>query len=70
MRGTWVAQSVEHLTRLQSGHNLTICEFEPHTGLCADGEEPEAWILCLPLSLPLPCSHSVSLSLSLSLKNK
>ena len=25
-----------------SGHDLTVCEFEPQIGLCADGAEP-AW---------------------------
>ena len=29
--GTWVAQSVTHLTLdLSSVHDLTVCEFEPH----------------------------------------
>ena len=23
-----------------SGHNLMVCEFEPHTGFCTDGVEP------------------------------
>ena len=48
-----------------SGHDLMVCEFEPHIGLHADSVEP-LQILSLPLSLPLPCS----LCLSLSLKNK
>ena len=29
-RGTWVAESVKHLTLdCGSGHDLTVCEFEP-----------------------------------------
>ena len=58
--GAWVARSVEHLTPdFSSGHDLTVSEFEPSVGLCADRAEP-AWD-----------SHSPSmLTLSLSLKNK
>ena len=36
-----------------SGHDLTVCEIEPHIGLCADSVEP-AWdslSLC-PFRLP------------------
>ena len=52
-----MVQSVKHLTfGFDSGHDLTVREFEPHVGLCADSVEP-AW-------------DSVSLSLSLSLKKK
>ena len=41
--GTWVAQSVECPTLDSgSGHDLTVCEFEPRIGLCADSTEP-AW---------------------------
>ncbi|EFC50903.1 hypothetical protein NEISUBOT_05674, partial [Neisseria subflava NJ9703] len=37
MRGAWVAQSVEHLTLgSNSGHDLTVGEFEPHIRLPAD----------------------------------
>ena len=62
--GTWVAQSVKHLT-LDLGSDFTVCETEPRVGLCADREEP-AWDSLSPsLSLSLPCSHSLSLSLSL-----
>ena len=43
LRGTWVAQSVKHLILgFSSGHDLTICEFESHIGLCSDSMEP-AW---------------------------
>ena len=64
IRGAWVAQSVEHLALdFSSGHDLTVCEFEPHIGLCADSAEPAWDSLSLPLSLPLPpliCSVSLS----------
>ena len=55
-----MAQSVEHLTLgFGSGRDLTVCEFEPHLGLRADGAEP-AWDSVSP-------SLSPSLSLSLTL---
>ena len=38
-----------------SDHDLTVCEFEPRIGLCADSAEPAWDYLSLPLSLPLPC---------------
>ena len=39
--GTWVAQSVNHLTRdFGSGHGLTLHGFEPHVGFCAGSEVP------------------------------
>ena len=41
--GARVAQSGKHLSLdLSSGHDLTVCEFEPLTGLSSDGTEP-AW---------------------------
>ena len=45
-----------------SGHDLVVCGFKPHIGLCADGAEP-AWDS---LSLSAP----PLLVLSFSLKNK
>ena len=61
--GTWVAQSVKHPTLgLGLGQDLTVCEFEPHIGLCADGAEP-AWNSVSPSDLPL-------LVLCFSKKNK
>ena len=41
--GTWVAQLVKCLTPdLGSGHDLTVHEFKPCIGLCADSMKP-AW---------------------------
>ena len=37
-----------------SGHDLAICEFEPHIGLHADGAEPAG----NSLSLPVLCTLS------------
>ena len=40
-RGTWVAQSVKHLTLgFSSGHDLTVCEITPRVGLSAGSMEP------------------------------
>ena len=58
---------VKHLTLyFDSGHDLAVCEFEPHMGLCAGGSEPAWDSLSLPLSLPLPYSFFLSLSFSLT----
>ena len=58
-RGTWVAQTVKHLTfDFDSGHDLKVREFEPCIGLCANSVEP-AWER-LSLSLPLPRKFSFS----------
>uniref|UniRef100_A0ABI7WY96 peptidylprolyl isomerase n=1 Tax=Felis catus TaxID=9685 RepID=A0ABI7WY96_FELCA len=48
--GSWTLLMDSELL-LVSGHDLTVCEFEPHITLCADSVQP-AWD-CLPLSLPL-----------------
>ena len=62
MRGAWVAQSV--VSDFGLGHDLTVCEFEPHVGLCADSLEPGAYFrFCVSLSLTLPRSCSVFLGL-------
>ena len=63
-RDAWVAQSVKCLPLgFGSGHDLTVCEFEPHVGLCADGSEPGSCFgFCVSLSLPLPHSCSVCFS--------
>ena len=40
LRGSWVAQSVKHLTLdFSSGHDLTVREFKLHLGLCGDSTE-------------------------------
>ena len=46
---------------------ISVYEFEPHIGLCADSVEPAWDSLSLSSSLPLPCSLSFPVSLSLSL---
>ena len=59
--GTWMAQSVKHLTLgLGASHDLMVYEFKPHIGLCTGSGEPTQDSLSLPLFLPLP-----ALSLSL-----
>ena len=61
--GSLVAQLVKHPTLgFGSGHDLTVCEFEPCVRLCADTVEP-AWDSLLP-------SLSGSLPLALKLINK
>ena len=61
-RGAWVV-------RLQLSSSLTVREFKPHAGLCADSPEPGACFgFCVPHSLcPSP---ACTLSLSLSKINK
>ena len=61
--GPWVAQPVECLS---SGHNLTVGEFKPHVGLCADSAEP-AWD-SLPPSLSLSAPPLLRCMLFLGLK--
>ena len=62
--GAWVAQSLRRPTLgFCSGRDLTVCEFEPRVGLCADGSEPGAcfgfWVS---LSLCPSPVHALSLS--------
>ena len=63
---TWMAQSVKRPTLgFSSGHDLTVCEFEPLIGLCANSAEP-AWDPLSPSLFsppPLTCSHLLTLSL-------
>ena len=64
-RGAWVAQSVKSpALDFGSRHDLTVGEFEPNVGLCANSAEP-AWDPCSPLYLAPP-----ALSLPLSLKKQ
>ena len=52
-----------------SGHDLTVREFEPHIGLCADSSEPGACFrFCVSLSLSLSDPPPFMLCLSLSQK--
>ena len=65
-QNAWVAQSVKRLTLdLGSGRDLTVHQFKPGAGLCADSTEP-AWDS---LSLSLCPSHACALSQN-KLKNK
>ena len=62
--GAWVTQLVRRPTSFSSGHDLTVCGFEPRVGLCAGSSEPGACFrFCVFLSPP-PCSCSVSLCVS------
>ena len=68
LKGAWVVQLVKRPTLgFGSGHDLTVCEFKPRTGLYTDSVEP-TWDFSLPLSLPLTCVCARALSLSLSLR--
>ena len=59
-RGAWVAQWVERPTHdWGSGHDITVCEMEPHVRLCAANSEPASDSLSL---CPSP-AHALSLSL-------
>ena len=59
-----MAQSVKCPTLgFGSGHDLTVCEFEPHVMPRAYTAEPAWDSLSLPPSLPLPTFSSLSLSL-------
>ena len=55
-----------------SGHDLMVCEFEPHVGLCADSSElePASDSVSPSLSAPPLLMLCLSLSLSLSLFQK
>ena len=58
-----MAQSVQRLTLgFGSGHDLTVLEFQPHIGICADSLEP-AWD-----SSSLSAPPLLVLSLSLKIK--
>ena len=60
--------SVGKASDFGSGHDLTVCEFQPCVGLCADSSEPGACFgFCVSLSLSPPM---LTLCLSLSLSQK
>ena len=63
--GTWVAQSVKHLTLAQVMISWSV-SLSPASGsvLTAQSLEPASESVSPSLSLPVPCSCSVSLSLS------
>ena len=61
MQGAWVAQLVKH-PDFGSGHDLTVREFEPHIGLCADSSEPGACLGFLSPSLSAPPPLALYLS--------
>ena len=57
VRGAWVAQLVKSPTLgFVSGHDLTVCEFEPLIGLHADSMKPAGNSLSPSLSLSAPPS--------------
>ena len=63
--------SVGQVSDFSSGHDLTVHEFEPRVGRCADSSEPGACFgFCLPLSFWPSPTHALSFSLSLSKINK
>ena len=64
---TWVVQSVKCLILdFGSGRDITVPEFEPHAGLCADDTAWSlVWILSLFLSLCPFLARSLSVSVSL-----
>ena len=58
--------SVGWATNCGSGHDLTVCEFQPCIGFCADSSEPGAcfWFCVSPSLYPSP-PHALSLHLSI-----
>ena len=57
--------SVSEASNFGLGHDLAVREFEPRTGLCADGSEPGACFrFCVSLSLSAPPQLALCLSLS------
>ena len=57
--------SVSWASDFGSGHDLTVCEFKPHVGFCADSSEPGACFgFSVSLSLCPSPAHSLSLSVS------
>ena len=57
--------SVGYASDFSSGHDLTVGEFEPRVGLCADSWEPGARFgFCVSFSLCLSPVHTLPLSVS------
>ena len=61
--------SVGKASNFGSGHDLMVCEFEPHTGLFAVSTELVLDPLSLSLSLSLSCLCFLSLS-NINLKKR
>ena len=60
-----MAQSVKRPSLdFGSDHDLTVCGFKPHTGLCADSSEPGAVSDSVSPSLSDPPPFMLCLSLS------
>ena len=66
-RGWRLGGSVREASDFLSGHNLTVREFVPRVGLCADSLEPGA---CLGFCMSLSLCPTPACTLSLSLKNE
>ena len=63
--GPWVAQSVKCPTLdFSSGHDVTVCEFEPRVRLQANSVKPAWDSLSLSLSAPPPLMLALSLKIS------
>ena len=61
--GAWVAQSGKRPTLdFSSGHNLTVCGFQPHVGLCTNSTEHAQDSLSLPLSAPTLLARSLKIN--------
>ena len=59
IRGAGVAQWIKYLSLdFGSGHDLAVCEFEPHIGLCADDAEPTWDSVSLSFCPSPTCTHS------------
>ena len=61
--------SVGYAFDFGSGHDLTVCEFKPHIGLCADSSETASDPLSSSLSVPVPFSLSRKHTFSLLKQN-
>ena len=56
---------VGQVSNFGSGHDLTVCEFEPRFGFCADSSEPGACFrFCVSPSLYTSPAHALCLSVS------
>ena len=66
----YLGGSVVYVSDFSSGHDLIVCEFEPHVRLCADSSEPGETSDFVSHSLSAPLLLMLCLSLSLSKINK